>query len=222
MIKSMFRISLVFSLALFATFMTSCDKESTVSDEIVQNFVNGSIESMERQGNCGRGGCFEFVFPLTVEYPDGTTGSTDSYEALRTAIAAWKEANPDAEDKPTLAFPIEVISEDGAVITITTQEELIALKKECRRNFKKNHSKGDICFDLVFPLNIVFPDGTTTEYADRMLLKEGVRTWKEANPDAEERPTLAFPLDITMEDGTVVTIASAEELQAQKETCAGS
>jgi len=44
---------------------------------------------------------------------------------------------------------------------------------------------------------------------------------KPTNPDGEERPMLAFPIDLTLADGTTVTVNSSEELQAQKESCAG-
>lgn len=221
MLNRIFKISTFFALAIFATLFTACEKESVLSDEIVQNFVNESVEAVERSGNIGRAGCFEFVFPISITFPDGSTSSIEDYETLRATVKDWKENNPDAEEKPSLAFPLEVVGEDGAVITVDSKEGLKELKQTCRRNGKKNHGKRDRCFEMVFPLSIVFPDGTTTDYADRMALKTAIRAWKDANPDAEERPMLAFPLDITLEDGTTLTINSSEELQTQKESCAG-
>lgn len=221
MLNRILKISTVFALAIFATLLTSCDKETVLSDELVQNFVNESVEAVERSGNVGRTGCFEFVFPISITFPDGSTASVEDYETLRSTVKDWKENNPDAEEKPTLAYPLEVIGEDGAVVSIDSQDALKELKQTCRRNGKKNHGKKDRCFEMVFPLSITFPDGTTTAYDDRMALKTAVRAWKAANPDAEERPTLAFPLEITLEDGTTVTISDAEALQAQKESCAG-
>lgn len=219
MLKLMVRFTLFIALTATAVLMTSCNEENIVSDEIVQNFVNESVESLERRGNCGRGGCYEFVFPISIAFPDGATVSVDSYPQLRETIKTWKEDNPEAEERPTLVFPLEVLSEDGEVISVATEEELRELRQECRRNFKKHHGKGDRCFKLVFPITINYPDGTSGTYDDRMALKSAVRTWKADNPDAEERPELNFPVDIELEDGTIVTINSAEELQAQKESC---
>ncbi len=221
MLNRIFKISAVLVLTIFATLMTSCEKESILSNEVVQNFVNESVEAVERSGNVGRTGCYEFVFPVSITFPDGSTTSVEDYETLRSTVKAWKEANPEAEDKPSLAFPVEVVGEDGAIISVESKEALKALKQACRKSGKKNHNKGDRCFDMVFPLSIAFPDGTTTAYEDRRSLKTAVRAWKATNPDAEERPMLAFPIDLTLEDGTTLTVNNADELQAQKESCAG-
>ncbi len=220
MINRIFKISFVFALAIFSTLLTSCDKESILSEETVQNFVNESVEAVERSGNVGRTGCYEFVFPISITFPDGSSNALEDYETLRSTIKAWKEANPEAEEKPSLAFPLDVVSQEGELITVNSADELKELKRGCRRNGKKDHKRGDRCFKLVFPVSIAFPDGTTTEFADRMTMKAAIRTWKSENPDAEERPMLAFPLDIELEDGTTLTIADAEALMAQKESCA--
>lgn len=220
MIKRMFKITWVAALAVFTFFLTSCDKENTISEEIVENFVDESVEAMDRSGSMGRGGCFELVFPITVDFPDGTSSEVDSYETLRGSIRSWKEANTESEERPSLAFPIEVVGQEGELISITSSEELRELRQTCRRNFIKNNKKKDRCFKLVFPISLNYPDGTTTEYPDRRAMKQDLRAWKQANPDAEERPSLVFPVDVELEDGTIVSIASAEELQAQKDSCA--
>lgn len=221
MLNRILKISTVFVLAIFATLFTSCDKESVLSDESVQNFVNESVEAVERSGSVGRAGCYEFVFPVSIAFPDGSTTAVEDYETLRATIKDWKENNPTAEEKPSLAFPLEVVAEDGSVITVASKEALKELKQACRKSGRKNHNKGDRCFEVVFPISITFPDGTTTAYEDRMTLKTAIRAWKAANPDAEEKPMLAFPVDLTLEDGTTVTVNDAEALQAQKESCAG-
>lgn len=220
MMYRIFKISFVVALAIFSTLLTSCEKEGVLSDEVVQNFVDESVEAVERSGNVGRTGCYEFVFPISVTFPDGSSNSLEDYESLRATIKAWKEANPEAEEKPSLAFPLEVVSQESEILTVNSTEELKELKMACRRNGRKDHKKGDRCFKLVFPISISFPDGTITEFADKAALKTAIRTWKSENPEAEDKPMLAFPLDIELEDGTTVTIADAAALMAQKENCA--
>ena len=111
---------------------------------------------------------------------------------------------------PTFAFPLEVISEDGEVITINNREELHELRRECRRDFRRNlrrhhrnHHRGH-CFKLVFPVSIALPDGNELAADSPQELKEAIREWKRNNPDADERPELVFPVTIEYEDGSTI------------------
>jgi len=218
MLKKFLNVSLVLAFFVGAT-LTSCNKEDLTTT--VENFTNESMEEMEREGKCGRNGCFEFVFPLTIQFEDESTATAESAEEMRAAIKAWKEANPDASERPSFAFPIEVVSQEGELISIASQEELRALASTCPKSGrgKKGHRGGERCFDLVFPVTILFPDGSTFEAADRAATKTELRAWKEANPDAEERPELQFPITVEMEDGSNVEVASKEDLKALKDEC---
>ena len=64
-----------------------------------------------------------------------------------------------------------------------------------------------------------FPDGTSEEVADRDAAKEAALAWKEANPDATERPAIAFPYNVELADGTIMPVGSEEELEALKNAC---
>lgn len=215
------------SLFVFSLLFVSRNKEETVTDDvIVENFVAESVYAMQRDGNCGKFGCFEFVFPITINFPDGSSASVDDYDVLKETIRTWKEANPDAEGKPTLGFPLEVLTQDGDVLSVANREELGELRKECRRDYYQNNDhrrhkgKGNRCFKLTFPVTIAFPDATTAEAADRQELKLLLREWKSNNPGPQtERPELTFPITVELEDGSTQTVNSREELQDLKETC---
>ena len=225
MLKHALKLSCL--LAVFCTLLTSCEQQNLTENDAIEDFVNESLFELQSRGNMGRFGCFEIVFPISVLLPDGTSLTVDSYEELKEGIMEWKENNPDVEGKPSFVFPIEVVSDEGELITLANSEELLALKAECPRNFFGGHGhhghwrKGCFCFKLVFPINIAFPDGTTAEVNDRQEFKLLIRTWKQENPDAEGHPTLVFPIDVEMEDETIVTVNSVEELQALKEDCGG-
>ncbi len=225
MSKYSFKLLMVLAVVTSLFAFNSCNKdESLTNSEDVSNFVNETVYNFQRDGNCGKFGCYEFVFPITIVFPDETTSEVESYDALKETLKAWKEANPDATERPSLSFPLEVVSEDGEIISVASREELRELARECIRGFFKGrgrpgHGKGDFCFKLVFPLSIAFPDGTTMEVEDRRDLRSTLREWKAANPDAEERPTLAFPITVEMEDGTQVSVESSEALQELKESC---
>ncbi|MCR9286314.1 MAG: hypothetical protein NXI23_02880 [Bacteroidetes bacterium] len=219
MMKQILKFSMVFAFAM-AAFFTSCDKSTLTTQEGVFEFTDEAMFTLQESGSIGRKGCFELVFPITIEFPDSTTADVNDYDELRTAIKEWKEANPDAQEKPNFVFPIEVISEDGEVISVANKAELFELKKDCKGNFNrpKGH-KCKPCFELVFPLTIEFPDGTTQEVADRSELKTTIREWKQNNQGSDERPAIVFPIDVEMEDGTIVPVNSKEELKELRESC---
>lgn len=157
--------------------------------------------------------CFEMVYPVTFLMPDETQ-IVVSDRGDRDAIKAWYEGNPEIEEKPDLVYPVEVVLAEGDTTTISTDEEMLALKKACKET-KKFQRK---CFHLVFPVTVTMPDSTTITVesrADWITVKE----WVEANPEVEDKPILVFPVDVIYMDGTTLTVNSQEEMDALKEAC---
>lgn len=213
-------------LLVMSVFMISCDKEESITSDTVENYIDEVVFDMQEEGNCGRFGCYEFVFPITIDFPDSSSLDVNDYEELRDAIQAWHEANPDG-GKPSLGFPLEVIDEEGTIISVDDRAELRQLRVECRREFFANHRpfghrfRGQFCFSLNYPLTFVLPDGETVQVDGPSELKLRIRAWKRNNESTDERPTLQYPVTVTMEDGTEVEVASKEELQALKDECSG-
>ncbi|NNF21775.1 MAG: hypothetical protein HKN67_07525 [Saprospiraceae bacterium] len=222
MFKNLLKLNALVALFIVG-FMTSCSDDD--SDVQVENYVIETTYELQKAHMIGRPGCFELVFPVTIEFPDATTAEVDSYENMKETIRAWKEANVDNEDRPQLVYPIDVINEDGEVITVTDKTELIELKRECRKEFmngpRDHHHRGKFkaCFDLVYPLSIALPDGTEVVVNDVDELKTTLRDYKENNPGSTERPQLVYPIEIQFEDGTTQTINSKEELREAKKEC---
>ena len=76
--------------------------------------------------------CFIISYPVTIEFPNGTTTAVNSNEELEAAIEDWYVQNPDTEEDPTLAYPIEVtLVEDGSVVTINSDEEFEEIIEDC-------------------------------------------------------------------------------------------
>jgi hypothetical protein len=246
--KMISKISLGLATVLFAgLMMTSCSKESDTVDTVtVENYVDQSVFNFQAEGNVGKFGCFEFVFPITIAFPDGTTTDAEDYESLRTTIKSWIQEHADELDLPerdstrrnrhgyladipwdqlpSLVFPIEVISQEGEISSIADRRELFELRRECKKDFfegrgRHNHHKGDRCFRLVFPITLILEDGSTITGKDGKDLKGQLREWKAENPDATVRPMLQFPVTVQLEDESTQDIASKEDLQALKETC---
>ena len=118
---------LVFAGFLTASLITSCsDSESEAVS--IENFVGEAVFGLGAEGKIGRRGCYEFVFPITIEFPDGTSASVEDYETLKSTVRAWKEDNPEAEERPMLAYPIELMTEEGELISVESKEELRELR----------------------------------------------------------------------------------------------
>ena len=201
---------------LFSIFMVSCDTaEDNVS--IVENYTDGAINELQERSGCGFGGCFELVFPVTIVFADQTTASVNSLEEMKDAIKTWKEANIDVKARPSFQFPIDVIKEDGTIVTVEDESELRALRKECPRVFGPGHGHGKHCFKIEFPFSVTLADGTVVEINS----KEDLPRPRKGNgkPDPTMRPELVYPVTVTLKDGTSQTINSKEELIALKQSC---
>ena len=223
MLNQISKLSLLVVFAI-AMMFTACEKENI---ELTDNFTIGEEIAADsrggdrgNRGNRGNGGsaCYSLVYPVSIAFADGTTVEVADKAAAKEATKAWKEANPDATERPSLVFPVS-IDQDGEVTSIADQEALMAVREACGGE-RGNRGRRGACFSLVYPVSIAFADGTTVEVADRAAAKEAKKAWKEANPDATERPSLVFPVSID-QDGEVTSIADQEALMAAREACGG-
>ena len=213
-----------------AAFFFACTK----SDELtVDEAVDETLYSVQERGGMGRYGCYELVFPVSIVLPNGTTVEVDSYDAIKQQLRTWFEANSDRRRRPhhgarpliNFVFPISVVTEDGDVISVEDENALLRLRTECSGTFEQHGPRGHghhglSCFEVVFPITIEFPDGSTATADSRQALHQLLRTWKQNNPGNTARPKMVFPITVKMaDDGTLVTVNSHDELRALKADC---
>ncbi len=225
MLRQILKFSWVIALFSITTFY-ACQQDESLDESVVDEYVDMALYSMQQEGNVGRLGCFELVFPISIQLPDSSVVEVADYTALAETLKAWKAANPGKHKRvhPHFVFPIEVVAENGDLITVNSKQELKELRKECAGEFGKHGHKGHKgkctpCFEFVFPITIKFPDNTAATAESKEQLKEAIRTWKAANPDATTRPELSFPLKVKLTDGTEKVVNNAEELIALKKSC---
>ena len=77
----------------------------------------------------------------------------------------------------------------------------------------------ELCFDLVYPVTVIFPDDSEQAVNDLDELIVAVEAWYTANPTSDEDPTLAFPVDVILENGNQQTVQNEEELEELFEEC---
>lgn len=208
--------------AIFLIGFTSCTKEEIVETE---NAVSTSLDEEELILDYRGGGqfgirsrCFRLVFPLSVAYPDGTTVVAEDARELFSIYKDWRQNNPDATDGPSLVYPIQVKLRNGSIVVVDNRDDLIALKADCRmlRDSIRQHNG---CFSLIYPVFIDFPDGSSAQALSRAELHQLVKDWKEANPDATDRPMLGFPLSVLLRDSSTLVLTTSAELDSLKQSC---
>ena len=161
--------------------------------------------------------CFELVLPVSFVMPDGSTITVEN-DSGWVDLRSWYETNPDAEGRPELQYPVDILFDDETV-TINNAEEMNMVKRECW----EYEDEGRECFGLVYPVTFIMPDGSSIVVAtDDENGWQEVKNWYDANPESEERPTLQYPVDIiyrTIDGDSTVTINNEEEMEAAKDDC---
>ena len=171
--------------------------------------------------------CFDIVYPITIQMPDGSTLSIDGEEDTDLEIVKNYYEENDTEEKPSMVFPITIITYEGVTKTISSEEEMSDAYRGCSgRDRERDWDRERDCFELVYPVTYVLPDGSTIEISDEEDEAgwESLKSWYEANPESEERPSLQYPVDIVYEseeseDGETVTINSEDEMNVAKAEC---
>jgi hypothetical protein len=209
--------AIIFSLI----FWIGCDKDSFESSDDFTENTYAEIEIRDELGSPDSSKkCFEWVFPVTLLFPDETETEIETAQDLREELKTWRDENRGEGRKPRIELPNDIITEDGSQITIENAEELREILKEC--GFKPFRRPGAIvkrCVNLVFPVTVNLPDGSSEVAEDAEELREIIVSWKEDNPDSTEKPKVAFPHDVTLHDSTVVTVNTPGELKRLIRRC---
>ena len=228
MLAKILQSKLLIALTIFALF-SACEKNELVDPE--SDLLGLTALELRDGGTYGAAGgarCAELVFPVTVDFPDGTSAEAADREALRGLMEAWKTNNPGTRERPLIAYPHNVVLADGTVVTINNEEALKAVFAECMPAGKgkgrggKHHGKGrggQHCFTPVFPVNLAFPDGSVVEVVDAAAFEGLIKAWRASNPGATGRPEIQFPFQVELTDGTLVMIEGEEDLVAVKQSC---
>lgn len=207
-------------LALIA----ACNKsqEPIPPTTTIDDAMDRYLFNLQDRTGVGPFGCFELLFPVNLSFSDGTTPEVDSYNAMKQTMRTYFTATTTGFGDVSLVFPITLIAEDGQLIEVHNDDQLRALRSSCGgATFDHYESVGHSnrrlsCFELVFPITIQLPDGTTATADDRAALQTLIRE----NATTIARPRFVFPITVKMtEDGSLVTVNSQDELRALKAGC---
>ena len=167
--------------------------------------------------------CFYMVFPVTFVMPDGSTVTVSSDdESGWSELKSWYEIN-EGEEEPSLQYPVEIIrdTEQGEeTIVINSEEELAEIKEACRDYIEDSDDSED-CFEYLYPVTFIMPDGSTitVQNEDGLLI---LHRWYEENSGYEEEPVLQYPVSVvleTEEGETTLVVNSETEIDMIYENC---
>jgi len=164
--------------------------------------------------------CLELIYPVTIEFPDGSTTEVADGKEWHEALREWKENHPDSDLKRALQYPVEIKYKDGDIYTVNSKEEMARFKQGCRDDRPTDGDRDKrLCFKIIFPVTIEFPDDSSEEVADRKEWHLVIKEWKENHPDSDARPSLQYPVDIEFRGGHVYTVTSDEDMAKAKKRC---
>ena len=144
---------------------------------------------------------------MTYVLPDGSTLeiSDEEDEAGWESLKSWYDANPESDERPSLQYPVDIIfesedSDESEILTINNEEEMMEAKEECREMWGGEEWEKDECFELVYPVTYVLPDGSTIEISSEgdEAGWESLKSWYDENPESDERPSLQYPVDLSL------------------------
>lgn len=216
-------------ILLFGLVLISCNKEDNVtSEQNLQEYAEEVVFRTQETTNLGKFGCYDLVFPVTINFPDASSVEVNSYETMREEIIKWRKDNPKVRTKPNLQFPFDVVDEDGELITVDNESEQRELKLQCGRNFFSVNSfighgkRPKLCFTLEYPFSVVLDNGVTVTIEkpiDRRLLHNRLKQIKSNYPNAKVKLNFVYPITVRLENGTLVVVNNKDELKKLIKDC---
>ncbi|OYU80832.1 MAG: hypothetical protein CFE23_07660 [Flavobacterium sp. BFFFF1] len=160
-IKSLFLL-----LAVMALTLSSCADESPVNNT-TNTDASISLRTTLRQikktiGTAGRDGsgdqatCFNFVYPITLSYNNGTVIEVNSYDGL----IALLEAETENFYLEGIQFPFQV-QEEMTITTINNEDEFMALVQSCGFDTIDEDIYVFNCYQAVYPFSVINQDNQT-------------------------------------------------------------
>ena len=204
------KYSILSFLVFCMLFLQSCNKDTFDLDKLGQ-------EVELREGNLmDRKDCFELVFPIGIILPDESIITVENEEEFYRQLKAWYKINPESKERPSLNYPIQVTFEGDRSKVISSEEQMMRLKKHCN---DKTSTHRKVCFKLIYPVTYIMPDGTSISGENEVDVRAQIKKWYVANPDTDVKPSLSYPVDIKVIGGDIITVESEEQMIGLKKRC---
>ncbi len=177
--------------------------------------------------------CFDIQFPISVTMPNESQISIGNEDELYEAVESYYEMSDEYDGLPEINFPINIIfyfdDENGneieEIVGVGSYEELEMYFEICEDGWDDDGWDDEDwyeidCFDLVYPLTIVNPEGEVLTVDSENNLHEYIDQYYEnCNSNDCGDFNLYYPLTVeyyseTNDQVQTLTINSEEELEA--------
>lgn len=203
------KIKIVFLLLTIAVAgFYSCTDSDPVENEVVTSksiALRTTLNEIKKANNISgknalttqdQAFCFNFVFPVSLAYNNGTVISVSSFQGLLDVLA---------NETSTLyiegiAFPFEV-QQEGAVITIANEAEFFALIQDCTFHTVNTFVFDFTCYSIVFPISVVNANNQTVTVNNQLELVQMVST---PTGTTSYQLNIVFPISVMQNNQTIV------------------
>ncbi len=205
----------LFALFALALFNYSCTKDEVDDPQLTDERQADEID-FRSLGEGKHNRCFQIVFPVTLEFPDGSAVEVNSREEFKQAVRAYHEANPHQKFRPKIRFPFDVELNNGETVTVDNRRQLRRIIQKCLNDRMPRLKK---CFKLVYPVSLQFPDGSTRQVNNKRQLRRAFLRWKITHPRSHDSPKIQFPFSVILKNCTEVLIENQDDLDRLRRNC---
>lgn len=140
--------------------------------------------------------CFQFVYPISLSYNDGTTVTANSYQGLIGILT--NESSALYIDG--ISFPFQVQG-GGQITTINNEAEFYALIEGCDFQTVNDCVFDFTCYDIVYPIQIINANGATETIEGQTELMQLV-----TNPNGSNtyQLNIVFPISVIQNNQTII------------------
>ncbi|MBC7607666.1 MAG: hypothetical protein H7199_12035 [Burkholderiales bacterium] len=155
--------------------------------------------------------CFEFVYPMTFSYNDGTVVTVTSFDGLIEILS-----NETSElYLEGIQFPFQVTQQtpnETITLTISSEEEFSSLIESCGIDTVEDQMGNSLCFDIVYPITINTANGQVAVDSFEALVDQLNALGADSELD------IIFPISV-LYGGQVIIINNLYEFYEMVENC---
>jgi hypothetical protein len=161
---------------LSAVFSTSCSDNEAIENEAVtqeSTALRIMVNEIKKANTLGKGFgvnggvlIFDFVYPITVSFNNGTVVTVSSQEGLMTILN-----NENSESYISgIVFPFQVIDQNGVTFTIDDEADFWEFLEDQDVATYDNYVFSPSCLELVYPLSFVTTNNQVITVANQEAL----------------------------------------------------